>query len=337
MRIEIACFTARGLALAERLRDGLAARGQAAAATRCGAGGDSVRRWTAERFAGSDALVFVGAAGIAVRAVAPHLASKTSDPAVAVVDEAGRFVVSLLSGHIGGGNVLAETLAALLGATPVITTATDVNGVFAVDAWAVECGYRIIDPGRIKTVSARLLAGETVGVRSAFAVEGAVPAGLELVAVGGEVVVDARADDDHRALHVVPPVAALGVGCRRGTPERVIAGAFAAFCAAAGIFPEAVGKVCSIDLKRDEPGLVAFCRKIGAPFATYAAAELAALPGAFSSSEFVLATAGVDTVCERAAVAGSGGELLVRKTIVDGVAFAAALARHVVRFAPPPS
>ena len=91
---------------------------------------------TAAQFAQSDALVFVGAVGIAVRAIAPHCRSKATDPAVVVLDECGRFAIPLLSGHLGGANDLARRLAKACGAVPVITTATDANGVFAVDEWA---------------------------------------------------------------------------------------------------------------------------------------------------------------------------------------------------------
>ena len=103
----------------------------------------------ARQFAGSDALVFVGAVGIAVRAIAPHCQSKAQDPAVVVLDECGRFAVPILSGHLGGANDLARALAAVCGAVPVITTATDANGLFAVDEWAKAQGCAALEPERI--------------------------------------------------------------------------------------------------------------------------------------------------------------------------------------------
>lgn len=91
-----------------------------------------------ERFSSADALIFIGACGIAVREIAPYLASKKTDPAVLCIDDKMQFVIPLLSGHIGGANDLARRLAAVLGASAVITTATDVNGKFAADAWAAK-------------------------------------------------------------------------------------------------------------------------------------------------------------------------------------------------------
>ena len=113
-----------------------------------GEGKADLRAWTALAWEASDALLFVGAAGIAVRAIAPHVASKATDSAVVVIDEAGRFAVPLLSGHLGGANELAQTVARAAGAIPVITTATDVRGVWAVDTWARCAGspFRIPRP-----------------------------------------------------------------------------------------------------------------------------------------------------------------------------------------------
>ena len=167
-------FTARGLALAQQLAaacPGSVARG--------GADGVRLNDWTAAQFAQSDALIFVGAAGIAVRAIAPHCRSKAADPAVVVLDEGGRFAIPLLSGHLGGANELAQRLAAVCHAVPVITTATDVNGLFAVDLWAKAQNCAVLEPERIKRVSGALLAGQTVRYWSPWPVAGEPPAGVK--------------------------------------------------------------------------------------------------------------------------------------------------------------
>lgn len=168
-------FTAKGLALAQKL-----AAAYPGSVTRCGheAGQVHLADWTARQFAGSDALVFVGAVGIAVRAIAPHCQSKAQDPAVVVLDECGRFAVPILSGHLGGANDLARALAAVCGAVPVITTATDANGVFAVDEWAKHQNCTVLEPERIKLVSGALLAGKTVQFASDWPIAGAPPDGI---------------------------------------------------------------------------------------------------------------------------------------------------------------
>ena len=142
-----------------------------------GEGKADLRAWTALAWEASDALLFVGAAGIAVRAIAPHVASKAKDPAVVVIDEAGRFAVPLLSGHLGGANELAQTVARAAGAIPVITTATDVRGVWAVDTWARCEGLAVSNPEAIKRVSARLLSGGRVALYSDMPISGQPPEG----------------------------------------------------------------------------------------------------------------------------------------------------------------
>lgn len=336
MRIELAAFTESGLRLAETLAARLAEEGDSATATRIGGGGPKLGEWTEKYFGSADALVFVGAAGIAVRAIAPHLVSKTSDPAVAVVDDAGRFAVSLLSGHIGGANELAERVAGLIGAVPVVTTATDARNVFAVDVWAKKAGLAIANPDRIKAVSSRLLAGGTVRLWSVFPVAGELPPGVIAAdcAAACDVAVDVRHPENPEndgALLLVPPALVLGVGCRRGTGCGEIEAAFLMFIEKNRFPAAAFRAVQSIDLKKDEPGLVAFCEKNRLPFATFPAEELAAVPGDFSGSDFVKSVAGVDNVCERSAVAG-GGKLLVRKTVFPGVTMAAALIEQPLGF-----
>ena len=267
----------------------------------------------------------MGAAGIAVRAVAPYAGNKASDPAVVAVDECGRFAVPLLSGHLGGANRLARRIGAVCGALPVITTATDANGAFAVDEWAVRQGCCVLDVPRIKRVSAKILAGGTAVLRSPWPVAGTPPAGV--AADGGafdfELTVHSA---DAGALRLVPRIAVLGVGCRKGIGQQAMEEAFAALLAQSGLCAEAFYKVCSIDLKRDEPGLRAFCAAHRFAFETFSAAQLAAVEGRFSSSGFVQSVTGVDNVCERSAVLGSGGTLYCKKQAGGGVTMAAAMA-----------
>ena len=130
--------------------------------------GPKLSELTESWFGEADALVYFAAAGIAVRCIAPFVRDKFTDPAVLAVDENGRFVISLLSGHAGGANRLCGILADALGAAPVVTTATDGRGLFAVDVFAVERGLQISDRRLAKQISARLLAGETVAVYDDF-------------------------------------------------------------------------------------------------------------------------------------------------------------------------
>lgn len=322
--ISLIAFTKRGAALMEKLRQSL--------------GGDttfsqeemafSLSEWTGERFYSRQALIFVGAAGIAVRAIAPFVKSKAEDPAVVVIDEGANFVLPLLSGHLGGANALALEVADIVGATPVITTATDVNDCFAVDLWAKTQGLAVRQLERIKQVSSKLLAGEEIGLYSRWPVAGRPPAGLRLTdEPEAEVTVDIY-DRGGSGLQLVPACCTLGIGCRRGAGADDIERAFDAFCAERGLLPQAVCSAASIDLKRDEEGLLEFCHRRGWRIAFFSAAELKALPGPFTASPFVERTVGVDNVCERSSLLATSDEdsrfLLEAKYAAAGVTLALA-------------
>ena len=271
-----------------------------------------------------DALVFVGAAGIAVRAVAPHVSDKRSDPAVLCVDEGGGFVIPLLSGHIGGANRLARRIASAIGATPVITTATDVNGRFSVDAWAAERGFAISDMALAKRVSAEILERDLPLCADA-PVTGDLPDGLAYGDTGPlGICVSTRLRRPFEAtLLLAPKALRVGIGCRRGTLREAIDAQIDAVFEANGLNIRAVREVATIDLKGNEPGLIACCEARGWPIRLYTAGQLAAVPGEFSDSEFVKAAVGVGNVCERAALA-EGGRLAVPKTAGGGVTVAVA-------------
>ena len=331
--IALTAFTARGRELASKLAASLGGSVR---------GNEPLADWTKKSFASCDALVYVGAAGIAVRSVAPHISSKAVDPAVICMDEGGRWVIPILSGHLGGANALARRLAALTGGEAVITTATDLNGLFAVDLWAKAQNMAVLQPERIKFVSAKILRGETITLDCPYPVAGTAP---ELVRLGrdADVIVSYRRREPlnychcepvtdvtgvairpPEALQLVPRVLILGIGCRRGTSAETLEAAFADFCSERGICPEAISGAASIDLKQDEAGLLTFCEAHGWPRRFYTADELRGAPGDFTASAFVEATTGVDNVCERSAVLASVGELIEKKYARNGVTFALA-------------
>ena len=313
MKICLTAFTARGRELANRLAASLGGEVNE---------GLPLKEWTARAFETADALVFVGAAGIAVRAIAPHIVHKSTDPAVVVIDEGGNFAVSLLSGHLGGANELARKVAAVTGAEAVITTATDVRGVFAVDEWARRQNLHVENPESIKRVSAKLLNGECVSVISDYPIAGSAPAG---VLTEGEADVVVSIQTAENALRLVPRAAVLGVGCRRGTSAETIEQEYQKLLADEHISPFAVLKVSSIDVKSNEEGLLTFCEKHGFPLKTHSAEALSKVPGEFTESDFVMSAVGVPNVCERSAVLSSGGELVVKKRAANGVTLALAV------------
>ncbi len=335
MKAAIISFSAQGETLAERIAQLLVAAGDLAESSRCAP--DGLQTWTAAHFAG-DALIFVGSCGIAVRAIAPLLEQKTSDPAVVVVDECATYVISLLSGHIGGANALASRLAAGLGATAVITTATDRRGLFSVDSWAIAQGLRIATPERIRVVSARLLAGQEIRIDSCLPFDSAPPPGVKLCHSGGDISIDWQRTCDAAALQLVPPLLTLGVGCRRGVTAGRLEALFQQILHLVNCHPLAVARVCSIDLKAGEAGLLEFCQQHDLPLATFSPAALMALPGCFAVSDFVMRTTGADNICERSAIlgAGKGARLLQGKMVQEGVTMALAIAppaAYVLSFA----
>lgn len=322
MNLAYLSFTEKGEALANRLKDALGG-----AAARCNAA-LPLAVWTAENFESKDGLVFVGAAGIAVRAIAPHVASKTTDPAVVVVDECAGYAVPLLSGHLGGANDLARKIASVCGAIPVITTATDANGAFAVDEWAKRQNCVVRNPEKIKKVSAKILAGGTVQVKSRWPIAGEIPKQVKLTK---EESCDVKLDlcaESKDALCLIPRIAVLGVGCKKGVSRQTLEDVLCGMLDKTGLDSHAIVSVASIDLKKEEPGLIAFCAAHGWPFLTYSAKQLQAVQGSFTSSDFVQSITGVDNVCERSAMLAAGGTLYQQKNAGSGVTMALALAPY---------
>lgn len=333
MNISVISFTEGGGRLAERIREALGEKEKVTLYTRPKEG---VTAWAGRQFQENNALIFVGACGIAVRAIAPFVKDKLEDSPVLVLDEAGRYVIPLLSGHAGGANELALKLASRLLAEPVLTTATDVRGVFAVDVFAKKNFLTILNKEGIAKVSAKLLRGETISVAVEGISEwtdadrGLLPKGLEPVPYPPSREVDLMISSEEVSARAVltlkPKEYVLGIGCRRGKSEEEIEGFLQKELKKLGLKPADLAFLASIDRKKEEPGICAWAAHHRIPYRTFSVEELLEVEGSFHGSAFVKETVGVDNVCERAALVscGPGGVLVLEKQAENGMTLAVA-------------
>lgn len=263
-----------------------------------GNAGDTIRgRWH-----DVDALVLFLATGAAVRLVAPLLADKHRDPAVVCVDEAGRFVVSLLGGHAGGGNALAREVAALLGAEPVVTTATDVTSTAALDTLP---GFTAV--GDVAGVTTAILDGRPP------IVEQTLPWPVPIIGGDGPervVVTDRPVAEADGVVVLHPPSLVVGIGTSLNAPPDEVAALVDAALAEPGLARASVATVATIDRRLHEPAVIA----LGLPIAAFTAEQLSAVDVP-TPSAVVDETVGTPSVCEAAALlaAGPDAELVVTK------------------------
>lgn len=357
MKISILAFTVKGITLSLKIKGLLDSQGDQVAcykpekyqqeklARMAVPISPDLKTFTGRQFAEKDALIFVGACGIAVRAIASFIQDKTRDPAVLCIDEKGQFVIPLLSGHIGGANRLAVRISVALGSIPVITTATDVNSLFSVDDWASLHDAWISDMEAAKEISAQLLAEKPVGFFTELKIEGEIPRLLVTAqsweqddkSVGIGIGICVSLDDKMKpypiTLNIVPRTVYMGIGCRRGVPMSAIEEFILEQLSKNNISLHAIKGIASIDLKHNEQGLLDFASKYNLPLLFYSKEELLSVPGKYSESEFVMSITGVDNVCERAAVLlSTGGQLISSKESGNGVTMALARKEWRVSF-----
>lgn len=303
-RMAIVCFTLQGKQLAEKIHDNL----KKPFLDICW-NAELIykpvpfKQWMKEHFSSLDALVFIGAMGIVVRDMAPCLKSKLTDPAVIVLDEKGQFVISVLSGHLGGANALTKGLAELLDAIPVVTTSSDVNGKIAIDVFAQKNNLVISSMKQAKLCASKIVSGEPVSFYSDSKIMGRIPS---------EVSFDRRDAKFHvivtpyiqnladEILHLIPKAFVLGIGCKKGTPVEIIEARVKEELNKKCIDIRSIKAMGTIDLKNEEAGLLDFARKKKIPLYFYSAEELSELEGGFTPSKFVSQITGIENVCERA-------------------------------------
>lgn len=309
---------------------------------------ESLDKWTADAFKKRLPVVFIGAVGIAVRVISPYVTNKLFDSPVIVLDELGKFVIPVLSGHVGGGNEIARKIASSTGAFPVISTATDLEKKFAVDVFAVKNQLMILNRDRIKTVSSKILngGGLKVYLSPGIKIDGPLlenlPEGLTLFRERNDIAdFDVEIDsylslickydlesEDINALLLTPRRFSVGIGCKKGKSFSQLRKFVEAVFEENYLDLADIASFSSIDLKAKEKGLLILSQYFNVPFYTFPAGELESVQGEFSSSDFVKDVTGVSNVCERAAVLSSEGDcsdLAVKKTSYDGMTLAVAV------------
>lgn len=354
MRIAVLALTRQGQCLARRIACLYAGYAdvyfkEGSAVTGCERSFTSLSQVVGNLFKEYDGLVFVMAAGIVARVIAPVMQHKSLDPAVVVVDEGGNFAISLLSGHLGGANDLARKIAELVGAAPVITTATDVQGRPAIDLTAKKLGLGLEPFSNLKFINGAIVNGDTVGIYTDMPQSVLLERCTELATPGIQIVPLTRYPQssgcykaaavitdrilpltDHPPLVFLRPrILAIGLGCRRGTMSSEIIQAVKKACAAVGCSVASVKTLATAWLKADEEGILQAAKIMDVPVRTFAKAALeeVILRRGLPVSEYVREKIGVGAVCEPAALLGADqGELILAKQNYAGITVAVARA-----------
>ena len=284
-------------------------------------------------------LVLIMAVGIAVRLIAAELRDKHQDPGVVAVDDAGTFSVSLLSGHIGGANELSKKIASVLGAHPVVTTASEIGETISVDLLGKEFNWELEDNSSVTKVSAALVNGESVGIyqdageRNWWPETSPLPDNIRIFTsiealiktdCAALIITDRIIDKEHQGLlpaYTViyrPKSLVIGIGCNRGTMGTEIEEAVAGVFSEHGLSLKSVRNIATIDLKKSEAGLMEFARKYRLPIEYFDKESLSGADFPSPASDVVLKYVGTPAVCESAAILSSGTSLFVSKASFKG-------------------
>ena len=354
------CFTQTGFYLAEKLMQ--TAPDLVNSVNFCSKDRDCIPldEWVKKNFKQNNILLFIGACGIAVRAIAPYIQHKAVDAGIIVMDEKGQFVIPILSGHIGGANEWALKIASAVGGTPVLTTATDVNNLFAVDVFAKKNNLAIKDLGQIKNFSSALLKEKKgfIFIDDRQSIKGLIscdektlPSEIEIIhsieKVGNSKALCEKAlcekalclispyevtECKDFAIHLIPKNIVVGIGCRKGKSYAQIKDFVENVFKGYNLSMQAISAIASIDLKKDESGIVELAEKLSVPFMTFSAQQLNAVKEQCSSSDFVKQITGVDNVCERSVYAAGGERIIVPKTVCDGMTVCVGMKSFVCSF-----
>ncbi|MGE4283632.1 MAG: cobalt-precorrin 5A hydrolase [Clostridia bacterium] len=287
-----------------------------------------------------DALVFIMASGVVVRSIAPFIKDKKTDPAVVVLDEKGKNVISLLSGHIGGANRLALEIADSIGANPVITTASDVSGTLSVDMLAKQLGCSIKHEEDLTAVTASVVNGEKIGFYSDYENIFEMPDNIILLngdeeidtSYAGIIFLTHYANKKCSIPHVFlrPKSVVLGIGCRKGISKEKVLEAVKEYLQQLFISIRCIKQIATVDVKKEEQGLIQAAQELGVPLVIIAREQIRQVEQEFECSQFVKDTIGVGCVAQPCALLScSNGRLIGSRFKKEGVTVAAAVEKQL--------
>lgn len=315
MKCAVICFTDSGEKIAKVIEKGIPDAHIYSPKT-CPSGVKSKMAMIAREY---DRIVFVCAVGIAVRLMAPYIRHKIQDPAVVVVDDMGKYAISLLSGHIGGANDFTKEVAKIIGAHPIITTASEGRGIESVDMFAKRCNLVIENMEDAKTITAIMVNGGVLRVVSEIQTMINYPRISETDYDGILYITSQESISCHKPYCILRPKnLTVGVGCKRGkTRDEILEAIFNVF-KSNNLSIKSIESLATIDIKKDEQGLIEACKYLGCRFYTFLKEQIRSVQEMFRGSAFVEKVVGVTGVCEPCAYLTSG-EVIVGKTLLNGV------------------
>lgn len=320
----------------------------------------TLKEWTGIHFKEDDIIIFTGACGIAVRSIAPFVESKCSDPAVIVIDDMGVNVISLLSGHLGRANEWTRIIAAGINANPVITTSSDIHKKIAIDLFAAQNNLYIDNMETAKKIQAAVIEGKNIMVYCDAEIKGNIPGNFYINKVPVSSVCNNTGNNsmyansiyaivispftsfkkqgilnskDNAVLHLVPKVITIGTGCRKSKTYNEVNSFIREALKSADISVHAVSDIATIDIKKNETGILQLAEKNKWQLSFYSAAQLNTVTDSASFSGFVQEVTGTGNVCERAALFPQGEKkLILKKQAGNGITVAAAIKKWSVDF-----
>ncbi len=320
----------------------------------------TLKEWTGIHFKEDDIIIFTGACGIAVRSIAPFVESKCSDPAVIVIDDMGVNVISLLSGHLGRANEWTRIIAAGINANPVITTSSDIHKKIAIDLFAAQNNLYIDNMEIAKKIQAAVIEGKNIMVYCDAEIKGNIPGNFYINKVPAGSVCNNTDNNgihansihaivispftsfkkqgilnskDNALLHLVPKVITIGAGCRKSKTYNEVNSFIREALKSADISVHAVSDIATIDIKKNETGILQLAEKNKWQLSFYSAAQLNTVTDSTSFSGFVQEVTGTGNVCERAALFPQGEKkLILKKQAGNGITVAAAIKKWSVDF-----